>query len=446
MRGTIALASLLSVLLGLGDSETWGDEPARQPVERLVEQLGDSDFQVREAANKALTALALSNPAVLPQLRKALGHPDVEVRRRLQELIPLVERTALLEPKRVTLKLTRRPLREAIAEVAKQTGYAVSLFNDKNGDQLFSLDCERWTFWEVLDKIAVEGRLGVSREYDNRIMLHPRKQVFLHVHRHGLFRLVATDFEQNHTRTIELSAAAPDGEGVRQQSNSLTFRFMLTDEPKVRILEVGEVVLTAATDDQKHSMLPPALGNRVRLGRASAYSRSFHADRDGGHALQVELGRPAPAARRIGVLRGTVPVTLLVEQKAAVVAVADVLKSKGKEFKAAGISGKMNGVEETTGRRGTKEYRLQMTFVVDQPTGYNLMHRFREQIELHDAEGHKYQAWGSSMSGSGARLDCEFTFADPGVGKLGPPAKLMYTPWVTMQYPVPFEFKDLPLP
>jgi hypothetical protein len=70
-----------------------------------------------------------------------------------------------------------------------------------------------------------------------------------------------------------------------------------------------------------------------------------------------------------------------------------------------------------------------------------------QRIALVDAKGNKYQVQQSrwdSTSPSNARG--ELTFINPRNGPLGPPVKLVYSIWVTMQYAVPFEFKDLPLP
>ncbi|HVS34583.1 MAG TPA: HEAT repeat domain-containing protein, partial [Gemmataceae bacterium] len=80
--------------------------PAEPPIDpavaKLVEQLGDNDFRVREEASRRLKAIGL--PA-LPALRKALTCPDAEVRRRANELVPALETAALLAAKRVTFKI-----------------------------------------------------------------------------------------------------------------------------------------------------------------------------------------------------------------------------------------------------------------------------------------------------------------------------------------------------
>src|SRR5207248_181310 len=116
----------LALTLGAGLAATAADAPPGPPpaTERLIEQLGSPDYKSRAAATRMLEARG--EPA-LPALRQAQNHPDLEVRQRLTALIAALERAALLAPKRVTLHVEQRPLPEAMAELAKQTGYRLDL-------------------------------------------------------------------------------------------------------------------------------------------------------------------------------------------------------------------------------------------------------------------------------------------------------------------------------
>ena len=51
----------------------------------------------------------------------------------------------------------------------------------------------------------------------------------------------------------------------------------------------------------------------------------------------------------------------------------------------------------------------------------------------------------SRINGAGT-AQFTFTLGNPGNAKLGPPAKLIFFSWHTLQHQVAFEFKDLPLP
>src|SRR5947209_16463449 len=109
---------------------------AGQAVEQLIDQLGDSDYRKRDEAARLLEAEGVK---VVPALRKALGHPDAEVRRRAQELIPVLETAAVLAPRRVTLKVTDKPLRDVFAEVSRQTGYPVDFWAN-SPERVYSFD------------------------------------------------------------------------------------------------------------------------------------------------------------------------------------------------------------------------------------------------------------------------------------------------------------------
>lgn len=89
-----------------------------ESIERLIEQLGNTNFKDREAATKKLRKIG--KPA-LPVLRKARASDDLEIRRRVDELIaaidtgaaPLLRLGARLE---LNYKLPGRPVKSAHLE------------------------------------------------------------------------------------------------------------------------------------------------------------------------------------------------------------------------------------------------------------------------------------------------------------------------------------------
>jgi hypothetical protein len=84
----LALASCLSLLLcPLAEPAGAGAPSADPDVGRLTEDLGNKDFDVREAATRALMELDEAPPA----LRRALGAADLEVRRRVAEILEGIE-------------------------------------------------------------------------------------------------------------------------------------------------------------------------------------------------------------------------------------------------------------------------------------------------------------------------------------------------------------------
>src|SRR5947209_985479 len=96
---TPPLAALLCLALALPASAAAPPPPAWRPAaERLIARLGDPDHRRRDEAERRLRA---EGARVVPLLRKALGRPDAELRRRALRLIPILETEALLTPRRV---------------------------------------------------------------------------------------------------------------------------------------------------------------------------------------------------------------------------------------------------------------------------------------------------------------------------------------------------------
>jgi hypothetical protein len=152
---------LAALVLGFGHAPAAPGQvphPPRTPppsLEQLVGQLGDPDYRTRDEAVRRLTAEGVK---AVPALRKALAHPDAEVRRRALELIPALERAHALAPRRVTLKAADKPLRAVFDDITRQTGYKIQ-FNTSKPAQTYSFDLKGVTFWEAIDQISREAGL-----------------------------------------------------------------------------------------------------------------------------------------------------------------------------------------------------------------------------------------------------------------------------------------------
>jgi HEAT repeat protein len=84
-----------ALLVGIATFLTAQEPAPGKSIAQLIEDLGNQDFNVREAAAKAIEALG---PEALPALRKAKDHPELEVRRRIKEWIPKFEMGAAACP------------------------------------------------------------------------------------------------------------------------------------------------------------------------------------------------------------------------------------------------------------------------------------------------------------------------------------------------------------
>src|SRR5262245_1831663 len=119
------------------------------PVRELIEQLGSADFARRERAARLLTE---RDTSVLPALRDALSHRDLEVRRRVRQLIPALEAAAALTPKRVTLGPDPMTRTVALRELKRQTGIDLALTEPDDGNR-YPLAMKDVPYWEAVERI-----------------------------------------------------------------------------------------------------------------------------------------------------------------------------------------------------------------------------------------------------------------------------------------------------
>jgi hypothetical protein len=429
----------------------WGDDPPAQPkpastADQLVEQLGDRDFRKRDAAVKRLEALG---PAALPALRKAEKHSDPEIRRRVSDLIPTLEVASLLAPKRVTLNVKKKSMRQVFDEVTKQTGYKIEFWVN-NEQQLYDFEINDQPFWPALDQLGNTAGLVLQQGYgDDRIRMNQQDGYVPYVCYDGPIRVVANSF--NHYRNVDFSFLSRTPQGARR-SDTLSFTFSVFVEPRMPLLGIGPVKLLTAEDDQKGSMVLPSPngGDPLNGGPQRWVSRYGNGYRSYSHQAQVQLAKPSEKAQVMKLIQGTVPVLLLAQQKPELVT-DNVLASKGKKVTLGTTSFAIEDVTETP----AKQYQLKMAITEqnkDNPNDYTWINSLYQRIELQDENGNKYQMRGNSWGGQGPNhANVTFTYANPNDNgaanpKVGPPSKLVYFQWSTIQHQVKFEFRDLPLP
>ena len=78
-------------------------------------------------------------------------------------MIAVLERAAALAPKLITLKIDKKPVRDVLNEMAKQTGFKIptndATFNGPQGKTLHSFQFDKTPFWEALDKVCEKAGL-----------------------------------------------------------------------------------------------------------------------------------------------------------------------------------------------------------------------------------------------------------------------------------------------
>lgn len=412
-------------------------------IGRWVEQLGDNDFRKRDEASQALRD---AGARALPALRKAINHPDAEIRRRVNDLLPEIETAVLLAPKRVTFKMVNKPVKAAFDELIRQTGYQIE-YNVTDPNHAYSFDFKDTPFWDAVEKISRETGLALQQGYgDDHVRLYAQNGYAPYVVTWGAFRFTATGFNQY--KNVDFGLVGRAGQ-PQTRNETLTLMFSVFVEPKLALLGVGEAHVEAAYDDERHSMLPPV--NNVDFNNNPWMTRRFVAGKYGnGNRMysmqtQVNLQRPSDRATSLKVIRGVLPVTLLVDQKAVVV--TDKLpQAKGTKAK---VGDSLINIDEVT-ETPAKQYLIKMSVTEDQkdnPNDYSWTNSLYQRIEVLDEKGNRMQIYGSQWNNSSANhVDMTLTYGSVGGAKPEPAAKLIYHTWTTEQHLIPFEFKDLPLP
>jgi len=411
-------------------------------VDALVVKLGADDPSTREVALRQLEAAGVR---ALPGLRKAINHPDAEVRRVLVDLVPALEMQALLAPKRVTLKMEGKSIQDALNEIAAQTGYKIQAFggNIQNPGQTFRLiDVP---FWEAIDHVAKAGGLTIQQGYgDDTVRLQAQDIRHPHASHDGSFRVIAQSMNQS--RTIDLQSRPGQTEPATR-TTSMVLNLTVFSEPKLPIIGYGEVKLTHAMDSERNSMVPPSVsveefvpgfGFRGRVGATgNRYSQKmFHA------AVNAQLVRPSEKAGSIKILKGYIPLTLLTEQKSV-----EITKELDKANNLKKTIDSHTFTVQEVKENPAGQWQVKMIITNDSADNdYSWGNSFYQRLEVYGPAGEKLQNYGSSWGNNGPNLvNLTMTYRDP-AGKNVKPTRLAFQSWTTASAIAPFEFRDVPLP
>lgn len=182
---------ILALVFGLGlvwllSGSAAADKDDAERIDKLIEQLGSGSFKEREAATKALGALGA--PA-LEKLRKAADSDDAEVKRRAADLVTRIEKRAevgrVLTAKRVRLAYKDTPLKEALEDFKKKSGYDLSLHDPDNklAARKVTLDTGDVIFWEAFDQFCAAAGIQQLTQQDlmqqrmQEMMMRPQERM-----------------------------------------------------------------------------------------------------------------------------------------------------------------------------------------------------------------------------------------------------------------------------
>ena len=269
-------------------------------IAQLIKDLGDEDYRTREKAGRELVQLG---DKALPQMRAAYRETESpEVRRRLAVMIRRMETERLVEPKRVTIAKKEMTAKDAIEEIAKQTGYKVD-FSAGSNDEKQLVEFDKTPFWVALDRVAnAAGFVVYAEDYgDNIIRIYNQDAVNPHVAYAGPFRFLATNINANDS--IQLSGVSRRG-GTQRYSN-MSLSFQIQSEPKNPMLGVMQAEVVSAVDESGASMVL----NRNPNERSYYYNNgSFRGHNTYGN---LNLTRGDKTATKIKALKAKVGIILL---------------------------------------------------------------------------------------------------------------------------------------
>lgn len=437
-----------------------GEPPARVDPERvkeLVKKLGDRDYQVRAQAQAELEKLG---PGAIPYLAEELKNTkNAEIRRRLDELVPTLERVAALGPTRVTIQMKDEPVRRVVEELAKQSKFRIELspnagLGDEREKRVISVDLKEAPFWEALDKICEKGGLTYHEGYyggDNFMIRLDYGDYFPGiVHVSGAFRLTARGF--HYYRNLDIGGPRNGPEGPFRRHESLSINIGISTEPKIPLLNVYQPNITEALDDRNQSM----------LYQQNNMDRQHYYDHGGYRSYSQQVNAqlvPSAGGKSIKVLKGTVPVRVVAVSKPKIT-VDKLMEVKNKTFKEGSAT---IVIDEVTKRNDIVEVRMTITDTsVTGPNDYTWVSSLNQRLELVDDKGNRYRNQGGWNQNGNNSVNGTFQFYPEhmfgggrggiglgglfgrGGGKVN--VKLVYNEWTTMTHSVPFEFKDLPLP
>lgn len=408
-------------------------------VEKWIAQLGDRSFARRQAGAKLL---AQQGPAILPQLLTARSHSELEIQRRLDELITPLQAARVLTPQRITLP-NNRSAKDYAALIGAQSNY-VLLADNLDSRAPLNLACSRATFWEALDRLCDStGRSFSQNLNEDSIRLGSPAADSPYRSYDGIFRVSALGFQyQRSTQFANLPRRQNFDNPVNE---SLVLNLQIQVEPKAPILKTGRVKLLLAQDEEKRSMAPSSDAQVWFPEMGGVYYNNFNRS----HTQMVSAGliMPAKSSRQASRIKGVIPVTILAEQKPLLVT-DKLLESRGKKFK---VGEGTFQIDDVTASKGNiKQFSFRITYEIagsDSRPDYSRLQSLQQRLELRDSRGNKIESHPNITQFNGP-TSAQFQIVTQGSSDKNTPVptQLVFIDWVQLDHEVVFDLKDLPLP
>ena len=346
----------------------------------------------------------------------------------------------------VNANFNNTPAMQAFADLAKQTGYKIELY-DRGGRQGFgnvTYKASGQPFWAAMREICTRGNVGLymwggdeDREripilpsnYGDQAMMKAAASVM------GPYLTVITNLDRINT----VSMAHPEKTDRRIQIQMVTFA-----EPKaVPTQAAWEATIDEAVDDNGNSMMPTDNRNNDRNmqgGRGVSWNSNV--------TIPYPENNPG---KRIAKLRGHI--AAMVALGSEPIEIADPLKAAEVTKTIGGQRFTFKPLKKAEGGGGG-QYELEMVIYRDgkDQEAFNAIWQLSPNLKLTDAKGQVFRFSNQGGNGDGEKITRRFRFYNRGGGEPAPgdkdaPIKLVIAvPSATQNVNVPFELVDLPLP
>jgi WD40 repeat protein len=248
-----------------------------------------------EGAAEAATKLVEVGPPARQVLRQRLHGANQAVRQTMLTVLQHIDRDEAVQPRRVTLRLDRVSLQDAVASLARESGFPLTLGG--NPDETVSLRLEDVPAWQALDELTRRANRSVTFT-PSAVVLAPGKGTPAGLVAYpGPFRLQVGGWV--HTRTVGLSDALST-----PIPNRLTLHLFLAGSGTSPVLAVGMPQLKSAVTDQGESLAALTTGGPPMDQELSSL---------GLRPRILGLKAPTKAARKV-TIEATLPVEIAVNR------------------------------------------------------------------------------------------------------------------------------------
>jgi hypothetical protein len=470
------------------------DDPLEVAIH--IARLGSKNYAEREAATRALDAIG--EPA-LAALRKAAAAGDLEARRRAGQLVRAIERRAeaarVLRPTLVRLDFKDTPIADAVAELARRSGFPIAL--DRQAPALrerrVTLQTGNIPFWEAItifcEKAGLRQTSAVGAGRARPLNDGASGIVVMGGGAGPRPADIMKPSDWDRPATVVLTDGLPPAprphvagavrlhplppEFADRRAGEYNLKLEATAEPAMRWHEAVDVRITSAVDDQGQRLaqlpvevLRPKPQPNPNRGVVIINGQVVSGDerpRDSYPLVPIRLKAGEKPARALKELRGTVA-ALVHSAPAELVVVDDILKAAGREIRSA-RGGAVSVIDVKALDGGQVKLRvaveapprelgdglattplLNVNIIINgRPLGEKDDLLNATNFALLDARGRAMQAVQAVSTGkrAGGAREYELTFRPTVEGQAA--ARFVYRDRQTAIVEVPFVLRDVPL-